>query len=202
MKIICIGRNYHEHAAELNNAVPTSPLIFMKPSTALLLDDKPFYHPSHSDNIHYEVEILVKIKKNGKHIDQKFANTYYDEIGLGIDFTARDTQDKLKSLGHPWELAKSFDHSAVVGKFVPKESLDLNNIKFNLSKNGHIVQNGETKDLIFGIDFLISYISTYFTLQLGDIIFTGTPAGVGKISIGDEYKGTIEGKDLLFCQIK
>lgn len=202
MKIICIGRNYHDHAAELNNPVPSSPLIFMKPSTALLLDDKPFYHPAHSENIHYEVEILVKIKKNGKHIDQKFSHTYYDEIGLGIDFTARDTQDKLKAVGQPWELAKAFDHSAVVGKFVHKDTLDLSNIKFDLAKNDVIVQNGQTKDLIFSIDYLISYISTYFTLQVGDIIFTGTPAGVGKISIGETYKGRIEGQDVLYCQIK
>jgi 2-keto-4-pentenoate hydratase/2-oxohepta-3-ene-1,7-dioic acid hydratase in catechol pathway len=202
MKVICVGRNYVDHAAELRNPVPESPLLFMKPSTALLLDAKPFYHPEHSDNIHYEVEILVKIKKNGKHIDQKFATNYYDEIGLGIDFTARDTQDKLKNAGHPWELAKAFDHSAVIGKFVPKSTLNLENIQFDLAKNNEIVQVGQTKDLIFSIDYLITYMSKFFTLQQGDIIFTGTPAGVGKVSIGDNYVGRIEGIKVLECSIK
>jgi acylpyruvate hydrolase len=202
MKIICVGRNYIDHAKELNNDVPSSPLIFMKPSTALLTDGKPFYHPDWSDNIHYECEIIVKIKKNGKHIDQKFSPSYYDEIGLGIDFTARDMQDGLKSKGHPWELAKAFDHSAVVGNFIPKTDLDLDNIRFSFDLNGVTVQNGETKDLIFSIDYLISFISKFFTLQQGDLIFTGTPAGVSNVKLGDKMIGRIGDLELLSCEVK
>lgn len=202
MKIICIGRNYAEHAKELKNEVPTSPLIFMKPSTALLMDGKPFYHPDFSTNIHYELEIVLKISKNGKAIQQEFAASYYEEIGLGIDFTVRDLQDTLKSKGSPWELAKAFDHSACVGSFVAKSSLDTSAIHFQLHKNGVIVQNGDTSDLIFSFDYLISYVSKYITLQKGDLIFTGTPAGVGKIEIGDQYTGVLEGQELLTCTIK
>jgi acylpyruvate hydrolase len=202
MKIICIGRNYIDHAKELNNPVPKAPLIFMKPSTALLTDGKPFYHPDFSTNIHYELEVILKICKNGKAIQPQFASGYYDQIGLGIDFTARDLQDQCKDKGHPWEIAKAFDHSAVVGSFTDKNLLNSGEIKFQLSKNGSIVQDGNTKDLIFNFDYLISYISQYFTLQTGDLIFTGTPAGVGKIAVGDHYEGMMEGEKMLDCKIK
>lgn len=202
MKIFCIGRNYIEHAKELNNAVPTTPLIFMKPSTALLTDGKPFYHPDFSKNIHYELEIVLKISKNGKAIQQKFASNYYDQIGLGIDFTARDIQDNLKSKGQPWELAKSFDHSACLGNMVDKSTLNMSEISFTMTQNGSIVQKGSSQDLIFSFDYLVSYISQYFTLQKGDLIYTGTPAGVGQIAIGDVYKGYLEDKQLLSCEIK
>jgi acylpyruvate hydrolase len=202
LKIICIGRNYIDHAKELNNPVPKAPLIFMKPSTALLTDGKPFYHPDFSTNIHYELEVILKICKNGKAIQPQFASGYYDQIGLGIDFTARDLQDQCKDKGHPWEIAKAFDHSAVVGSFTDKNLLNSGEIKFQLSKNGSIVQDGNTKDLIFNFDYLISYISQYFTLQTGDLIFTGTPAGVGKIAVGDHYEGMMEGEKMLDCKIK
>jgi 2-keto-4-pentenoate hydratase/2-oxohepta-3-ene-1,7-dioic acid hydratase in catechol pathway len=202
LKIICIGRNYIDHAKELNNPVPKTPLIFMKPSTALLTDGKPFYHPDFSSNIHYELEVVLKICKNGKAIQAQFASGYYDQIGLGIDFTARDLQDQCKDKGHPWEIAKAFDHSAVVGSFIDKNLLNSGEIKFQLYKNGSIVQDGNTKDLIFNFDYLISYISQYFTLQTGDLIFTGTPAGVGKIAIGDHYEGMMEGEKMLDCKIK
>jgi 2-keto-4-pentenoate hydratase/2-oxohepta-3-ene-1,7-dioic acid hydratase in catechol pathway len=202
MKIICVGRNYIDHAKELNNPIPSSPLIFMKPSTALLTDSKPFYHPDFSDNIHYELEIVLKICKNGKSIQENFAPSYYAQIGLGIDFTARDLQDTLKDKGQPWELAKAFDHSACIGDFVDKSELDLNSIKFELHKNGKIVQKGDTADLIFKFDYLISYISQFFTLQVGDLIFTGTPAGVGKVNIDDHYEGFLEGNSRLICKIK
>ena len=162
MKIFCIGRNYVAHAKELKNDVPTNPIIFMKPSTAMLIDEKPFYHPEFSNNIHFELELVLKISKNGKHISQKFANDYYEEIGLGIDFTARDLQGELKEKGHPWELAKSFDNSAVVGKFLDKKSMDEENISFSLLQNGQIKQDGTSKDLIFSFNDLIVFISKYF----------------------------------------
>lgn len=202
MKIICVGRNYADHAKELGNDLPTQPLLFMKPSTALLIDGKPFYHPDFSTDIHYECELVLKIKKNGKHIDEKFSSDYYDEIGLGIDFTARDLQDACKTARSPWEIAKAFDHSAVIGGFVPKTDLDLSNILFEFFKNDARVQFGESKDLIFGFDFLISYISKFFTLQQGDYIFTGTPAGVGRVAIGDKLTGRIGDKQLLNCEVK
>jgi 2-keto-4-pentenoate hydratase/2-oxohepta-3-ene-1,7-dioic acid hydratase in catechol pathway len=202
MKIICIGRNYIDHAKELNNPVPKSPIIFMKPSTALLRDGKPFYHPDFSQNIHHELEVVLKISKNGKSIAQHFASNYFDEIGLGIDFTARDIQDVCKEKGHPWELAKAFDHSAVIGNFVSKSSLNTSEITFNLLKNGIATQIGNTKDLIFSFEYLISYISQYFTLQKGDLIYTGTPSGVGKVSIGDHLEGWLENQKLLDCTIK
>lgn len=202
MKIICIGRNYIEHAKELSNPIPKSPIIFMKPSTALLTDGKPFYHPDFSSNIHYELEVILKICKNGKAISQKFADSYYNQIGLGIDFTARDVQDESKAKGHPWETAKAFDHSAVTGDFLDKADLHTTELRFQLFKNGHLAQEGNTKDLIFSFSYLISYISRFFTLQTGDIIFTGTPAGVGKIETGDILEGILEGKKLLECKIK
>ncbi len=202
MKIICIGRNYIEHAKELNNPVPKSPLVFMKPSTALLLDNKPFYHPDFSNEIHYELEVVLKIKKNGKHIEPQFANAYFDEVALGLDFTARDLQDACKVKGHPWEMAKAFDKSAAVSKFRDIKTLDSKEIKFQLYKNDELVQDGNTKDLIFNFEYLIFYISQFFTLQTGDLIFTGTPSGVGKVSIGDQLKGYLEGELMLECEIK
>lgn len=202
MKIICIGRNYIDHAKELNNPVPKNPIIFMKPSTALLKDSKPFYHPDFSENIHHELEVVLKVSKNGKAIDENYASDYYDAIGLGIDFTARDIQDKCKEKGHPWEIAKAFDHSAVIGEFIDKEKLNVSAVKFQLFKNGDLTQEGNTNDLIFNFGYLISYISGYFTLQKGDLIFTGTPAGVGKVSIGDHLEGYLEGSKMLDCRIK
>ena len=207
MKIICIGRNYHEHAKELNNAVPTQPLVFMKPPSALLVNNKPFYHPEFSENIHYEVEIILKIGKNGRYVQPEFASGYYPEIGLGIDFTARDLQDRLKEKGHPWEIAKGFDHSAVVSKeFVSIEQLNAGAIEFELEKNGTVVQHGNTKDLIFDFDYLLVYLSQFFKLQMGDLIFTGTPAGVGQIKIGDNMEGFLhtktERKSMFTCEIK
>ncbi len=202
MKIICIGRNYAEHAAELNNPVPQRPVIFMKPATALLTEGKPFYHPDFSNNIHYELELVIKICKNGKYIPVEQAHLHYDQIGLGIDFTARDLQDELKAKGHPWEIAKAFDHSAVISKFFPLSDYDKTAIRFQLKKNEAVVQSGVSSDMIFGFDYIVSYVSRFFTLQLGDLIFTGTPAGVGKVEIGDRLEGILEGQSILFCQVK
>ena len=202
MKIFCIGRNYLEHAKELNNAVPTKPLIFMKPPTALLLENKPFYYPEFTKNLHHEVEVVLKISKNGKAIQPEFAHRYYDKIGLGIDFTARDLQDDLKAKGQPWEIAKGFDNSAVLSDFVDLKDFDKTNISFQLHKNGEIVQKGTTKDLIFSFDTVVSYISQFFTLQQGDLIYTGTPEGVGAVKIGDKLEGFLEGKPMFNCNIK
>ncbi len=202
MKIFCIGRNYLEHAKELNNAVPTKPLIFMKPPTALLLENKPFYYPEFTKNLHYEIEVVLKISKNGKAIQPEFAHRYYDKIGLGIDFTARDVQDELKAKGQPWEIAKGFDNSAVLSDFVDLKDFDATNIAFQLHKNGKIVQKGTTKDLIFSFDTVVSYISQFFTLQQGDLIYTGTPEGVGPVKIGDKLEGFLEGKPMFICDIK
>ena len=202
MKIFCIGRNYAEHAKELNNAVPTKPVVFMKPPTALLLDGKPFYYPDFTKNLHHEIEIVLRISKNGKAIQPEFAHRYYDKIALGIDFTARDVQDELKAKGLPWEIAKGFDGSAVLSDFVAIEDYDKGNIRFQLTKNGETVQDGTTQDLIFTFDALIVYISQYFTLQQGDLIYTGTPSGVGAVKIGDKLEGFLEGKPLLNCEIK
>ncbi len=193
MKLICIGRNYAQHIEELANERPKDPVLFLKPDSAVLPKNHPFYIPAFSDEIHYEVEILVKINRLGKHIATKFAHKYYDEIGLGIDFTARDLQAKLKAKGLPWEKAKGFDGSAVIGKFVPKELFnDLNNISFSLQKNETLVQEGNTKAMLWKIDELISYVSQFMTLKIGDIIFTGTPAGVGKVNPEDRLIGRIE----------
>ncbi len=203
MKIICIGRNYIDHAKELDNPVPPSPMVFMKPSTALLIDDKPFFYPEFSENIHYEAEIVLKICKNGRHVEREFAQNYYEEIGLGIDFTARDLQDELKSKGHPWEIAKAFDFSAPVSNFIPISDLpNGREINFTLAKNGVTVQIGNTRDLIFDFDTLICHISKYFKLHIGDYLYTGTPAGVGPVVIGDVLVGSIEGKEMLTCEIK
>lgn len=203
MKIICIGRNYADHINELQNERPTEPVIFMKPDTAVLQKQFPFVIPEFSNDVHHEVEVLVKINKVGKYIDAKFAHKYYDEIGLGIDFTARDLQSKLKDKGLPWEKAKAFDGSAVIGDFVPKTDFaDLSNINFELTSNGEKVQQGNTSHMLWDIDALIANVSQYFTLRTGDIIFTGTPRGVAKVSPGDVLEGSIEGKKLFRVQVK
>lgn len=203
MKIFCIGRNYSDHAKELCNDIPDEPMVFMKPPTALLINNKPFYYPDFSKNIHYECELVIKIGRNGKNINQKFAHKYISEIGLGIDFTARDLQDKLKKKGHPWEIAKGFNGSAVIGSFISVEAFkDVNNINFHLLKNSEKVQIGNTKNMIFNIEKLISHISKYFLIHQGDYIYTGTPAGVGSVEIGDELVGYIENKEIFNCRIK
>jgi len=203
MKIICVGRNYVEHIEELNNAVPKDPVLFLKPDTAILLKKQPFFIPEFSNDVHHEVEILVKINRIGKHIDRKFAHKYYDEIGLGIDFTARDLQSQLKEKGLPWEKSKAFDGAAVVGKFLPKSDFkDVNNINFRLEKNDEVQQNGNTSLMLWKIDTLIEYISKYFTLKIGDIIFTGTPSGVAKVNSNDILKGFIEEKELFSIKVK
>jgi 2-keto-4-pentenoate hydratase/2-oxohepta-3-ene-1,7-dioic acid hydratase in catechol pathway len=203
MKIIAIGRNYAEHAKELNNPVPTVPVIFMKPDTAILKDNKPFYHPEFSSDIHHEIELVLKISKEGKHIAERFAGNYFEEIGLGIDFTARDIQQKHKEKGLPWELAKAFDHSAPISKFIPKSNFkDLNQLNIRLDLNGKTVQNGNTRDLLFSYEYIISFVSKYFTLKKGDLIFTGTPQGVGKVNIGDHLAGYLEDEKLLDFDIR
>lgn len=203
MKIIAIGRNYSEHAKELNNPIPEKPVIFLKPDTAVLKDNKDFYHPDFSKDIHHEIELILRICKEGKHINPKFASSYYDEIGLGIDFTARDIQAEHKAKGLPWELAKAFDHSAPISGLLPKSQFaDLRNISFSLSKNGQTVQNGNTKDLLFSFEEIITFVSQYITLRKGDILFTGTPAGVGPVAIGDHLEGYIEHQKLLDFHIK
>lgn len=204
MKIICIGRNYTDHIAELKNERPQEPVIFMKPDSAILLKKMPFFIPPFSNDVHYEVELLVRINKIGKHIQQKFAYKYYDEIGLGIDFTARDMQQKLKEKGLPWEKAKAFDGSAVIGEtWIEKSHFqDLNSINFSLEKNGEVVQKGTTSHMLWKIDEIIEYISQYFTLKIGDVIFTGTPAGVGPVAINDSLTGFIEDKQIFSIQVK
>lgn len=203
MKLICIGRNYTAHIEELENERPTDPVIFMKPDTAILLKKQPFFIPEFSQDVHHEVEILVKINKVGKHIDEKFAHKYYDEIGLGIDFTARDLQTKLKEKGLPWEKAKAFDGAALVGDFIPKSDFkDLNNINFHLENNKKVVQKGNTSLMLWKIDALIEYVSKYFTLKIGDIIFTGTPSGVAKVNPNDQLEGFIENKQLFSIKVK
>jgi 2-keto-4-pentenoate hydratase/2-oxohepta-3-ene-1,7-dioic acid hydratase in catechol pathway len=203
MKIICVGRNYADHAKELKNEVPTEPVIFMKPKNALLQNNHPFYYPEFTDNLHYECELVLRICKNGKHIQEKFADKYYDHLGIGIDFTARDLQDKQKQKGLPWEIAKAFDNSAVVGQFIPiTPELDKKDINFCLYKNKEIVQQGNTKDLLFSFDFLVAYISKFFTLNIGDLVFTGTPAGVGPVEIGDTLEAFIENDSLLEFSVK
>jgi acylpyruvate hydrolase len=203
MKIFCIGRNYADHAKELNNPVPTEPLIFMKPPTALVVANKPFYYPDFTQDLHYEGEIVLRICKNGRSVQPEFAHRYYDAVGFGIDFTARDLQDKLKAKGQPWEIAKGFDRSAPLSRFVPMEELkNAQDIDFQLKKNGEVVQDGHTRDLIFSFDTLIVHLSRYFTLHKGDYVFTGTPAGVGPVQIGDVLEGFIEGEHLLTCAIR
>ena len=203
MKLICIGRNYAAHIEELANERPDEPVVFIKPDSAILPKEQDFYIPDFSNEIHYEVEVLVKIKKVGKYIDKKFASTYYDEIGLGIDFTARDLQAKLKAKGLPWEKAKGFDGAAVIGQWITKDELgDTNNLNFSLLKNNKVVQMGNTSHMLWKIDELISYVSTYFTLKKGDIIFTGTPSGVGKIAANDYLSGVLERQELFSLKIK
>ena len=202
MKLICIGRNYTKHIEELENEKPVDPVIFLKPDTSILLKKQPFFIPDFSNDVHHEVEILVKINKVGKYIDRKFAHKYYDEIGLGIDFTARDLQSQLKAKGLPWEKAKAFDGSAIVGEFYPKEQFDLENIKFQLYKNDKLVQDGNTNAMLWKTDELIAYVSQYFTLKKGDVIFTGTPAGVGKVTENDVLKGVIERKEAFNIRVK
>ena len=203
MKIICIGRNYAEHAKELGNEIPENPVIFMKPDTAVLKKGSDFYIPEFSDDVHYELEVVLKICKEGKHIADKFAANYYDEIGLGIDFTARDLQNKLKEKGLPWEKSKAFDGSAIIGDFLPKNSFtSLENINFELTNNGKSVQKGNTSQMLWKIDELIAYVSQYFTLKKGDLIFTGTPEGVAKVSEKDVLEGFINDKKLFSLHIK
>ena len=203
MKIICVGRNYVEHIKELNNEAPKDPVLFLKPDTSILLKKQPFFIPEFSNEVHHEVEILVKINRIGKHIDRKFAHKYYDEIGLGIDFTARDLQSKLKEKGLPWEKAKAFDGAAVVGKFLAKSDFkDVDNINFRLEKNDKVQQTGNTSLMLWKIDTLIEYISKYFTLKIGDIIFTGTPSGVTKVNPNDILKGFIEEKEIFSIKVK
>lgn len=203
MKIICIGRNYADHAKELNNEVPTQPVIFMKPKSALLLPGKPFYYPEFTYNIHYECELVVKICKNGKYIREKFAHKYYDAVTVGIDFTARDLQEQLKAKGLPWELAKAFDGSAVVGEFIPiTPDMDLNNLQFELHKNGERVQAGDTKNMIYTINEILEFVSQYISVNIGDLIFTGTPAGVGAITVYDKLDGYLGGEQLLHVDIR
>jgi len=203
MKIICIGRNYANHIAELQNERPDEPVIFLKPDSAVLPDKAPFVIPDFSFDIHHEIEVIVKINKLGKYIDQKFAHKYYDEIGLGIDFTARDVQNKLKEKGLPWEKAKAFDGSAIIGDFLPKnEFSSTENITFELTNNGQTVQKGNTANMLWKIDEIIAYVSQFFTLKKGDIIFTGTPEGVAKVAPNDILEGFIENKKVLRLQIK
>ena len=203
MKIICIGRNYRDHISELNNKITQEPLFFLKPDTAIQPKGHPFFIPDFSNNIHYEVELVIKISKNGKNIDEQFSHKYYEEIGLGIDFTARDIQQECKELGHPWEKAKGFDGSAQIShKFINKNELDLNNINFKLEKNQQIVQNGNSKDMIYSFDYIISYVSKFYTLRAGDLIYTGTPAGVGKVEIGDKLVGYLNEEKILSVNIK
>jgi acylpyruvate hydrolase len=201
MKIICIGRNYAEHAKEMKADLPTEPVFFMKPDTALLKEED-FYLPGFTKDLHHEIELVLKICKAGKHIEEQFAHKYYDEIGLGIDFTARDIQAKCKEKGLPWEKAKAFDNSAPIGSFVKKEKLVLNNIQFELKINGQTKQNGNSNDLIFSFDKIISYVSTFVSLKVGDLIYTGTPEGVGPVHVGDTLEGFLNGESLLKLQVK
>jgi len=202
MKIFCIGRNYAAHAAEMNSNVPKKPMVFMKGENALLLDDSPLYYPPFTENLHYELELVLKINKPGKFILPEYASNYYSEIALGIDFTARDLQAKCKEKGHPWEIAKAFDHSALLSRFVPIKDVNPNNIEFHLMKNQEKVQHGFSENMIFDFNTLIVYISRFFSLEAGDLIYTGTPEGVGPVKVGDELRGYLEGSEMFKCEIK
>jgi len=203
MKIVCIGRNYADHAKELGNAVPDEPVVFMKPSSAMIHNSKPFFIPAFTNDVHYELELVYRIINNGRHIEEQFAHRYYDSVGLGIDFTARDIQQKLKAKGLPWEKAKAFDGSAAMGEYVTIDSLpDAKQINFQLLKNGEEVQTGNSSHMLHDIDAIIAHVSKYFVLTVGDLIFTGTPAGVGKVEIGDHLIGKLEGKTLLDLRVK
>ena len=205
MKIICIGRNYSEHAKELGNETPKEPVFFLKPDTAISPKGHPFFIPDFSNNVQYEVELVIRINRLGKHIEEKFAHKYYEQIGLGIDFTARDIQQVVKEKGLPWEKAKGFDGSAVVShEFIPLKDLggDIQNLNFELKKNGEVVQNGNSSDMIFSVDDLIVYLSKYMTLKTGDLIYTGTPAGVGPVKKGDLLTGTLEGNHMFDVRVR
>lgn len=204
MKIICVGRNYVAHIAELGNEIPDTPMLFMKPHTSLLLDNKPMYYPDFTNDLNYEAELVLKICKNGRHVQPEFADTYYDQIGFGIDFTARDLQQKCKEKGHPWEIAKAFDNSAALSKeFISLNDFqDLKAIKFEMTLNGKVVQQGDSSLMIYSFNDIICYASKFFRLQLGDYIYTGTPSGVGPVKRGDILVGSIEGRKLLTCEIK
>lgn len=202
MKIICIGRNYVEHISELENERPEEPVIFLKPDTAVLGKNTDFYIPAFSDDVHHEIELVVKIDKVGKYIDAKFAHKYYSEITVGIDFTARDLQKKLKDKGLPWETAKAFDGSAVVGTFIPVADLNVDNLNFELLKNGTSQQKGNTQQMLWKVNELIAYVSQYFTLKKGDLIFTGTPSGVSKVNAHDTLEGQLEGQSLFKITVK
>ena len=203
MKIICIGRNYSDHIKELSNTKPTNPVVFLKPDSSIIAKNQNFIIPSFSSEIHHEVELVVKINKVGKHIDESFSNKYYNEIGLGIDFTARDIQNILKQKGHPWEKSKAFDNSCLVGEFIVKDELEnQSDIEFSLRKNNLIVQSGNSSQMLWKIDELISYVSQYFTLKIGDLIFTGTPAGVSKIISGDLLEGYINSNKMFSLKVK
>jgi 2-keto-4-pentenoate hydratase/2-oxohepta-3-ene-1,7-dioic acid hydratase in catechol pathway len=201
MKIICVGRNYSEHAKELKNEIPDKPVIFLKPQTALLKDNKPFYYPEWTSDLHYETELVLKVCKQGKYIDEKFAHKYFDEVTVGIDFTARDLQSQQKAKGLPWEIAKAFDNSAVVGSF-SKMTDKLKGLHFSMKLNGNEVQKGNTGDMMFSFEKIIAYVSQFFTLQVGDLIFTGTPAGVGPVKIGDKLEGFLEGEQVFAFEVK
>ena len=203
MKIICIGRNYLDHARELKNAVPETPVFFMKPDSALVIKNRPFFYPDFSENVHHELEIVIKINRLGRSIAKNYAHRYYSEIGLGVDFTARDLQSEAKKKGLPWEIAKGFDYSAPVSKFIPLKNFDdVQNISFRLDLNGETVQSGSTKDMIFTVNELISYVSQFMTLKTGDLLFTGTPAGVGPVKINDRLEGYIGDDKLLDFLVK
>ena len=203
MKIICIGRNYYEHAKELGNETPKEPVFFMKPDTAISPKGHPFFIPDFSNNIHYEVELVIRINRLGKHIEEKFAHKYYDQIGLGIDFTARDIQQEVKEKGLPWEKAKGFDGSAVISKkYLDKKELELADLNFSLKKNGEMVQSGNTQQMLFKIDQIIAYISQFYTLKIGDLIYTGTPAGVGQVNPGDVLEGFIEEQKMFKVKVR
>ncbi|MFN8315345.1 MAG: fumarylacetoacetate hydrolase family protein [Chitinophagales bacterium] len=203
MKIFCIGRNYSEHTKELNNETPESPVVFMKPATALLKDNQPFFYPEWTKDLHYETELVLRVCKQGKYIKEKFASTYYDQIGLGIDFTARDLQSYQKSKGLPWEIAKAFDNSAVISPLKSIEAFNKENgITFSMKKNGTEVQRGNSTQMLYSFDTIIVYISQFFTLQQGDLIYTGTPAGVGAVQIGDKLEGFLEEEKVFECEIK
>ncbi|MDA0973671.1 MAG: fumarylacetoacetate hydrolase family protein [Bacteroidetes bacterium] len=204
MKIICIGRNYAQHAKELGNEIPDEPVVFLKPETALIPRGHPFYYPAHSQDVHFEVELVVRIDKVGKHIEERFAPRYYSSIGLGLDFTARDIQQECKAKGLPWEKAKAWDHSAPLSEaFIPLSEIhDINDVSFSLTQNGALVQKGNSKDMLFSIDRLIQEVSKYFTLKIGDLIYTGTPAGVGPISVGDELIGKIGEREMFRLTVK
>lgn len=203
MKIFCVGRNYAEHAKELGNIIPDEPVIFMKPKSALLQPHTPFYYPEFTNELHYECELVLRISKNGKYIQDKFASKYYDAITAGIDFTARDIQAELKEKGLPWEKAKAWDNSAVIGKWLPLNGFkDKSDINFGLYKNKELVQQGNSKNMIYDFDYLVSYISNFFSINIGDMIFTGTPAGVGEVVVGDELEGFIEQESLFSLEVK